>query len=126
MAPARLNILHVSPMPPSPPRQGAQARMHGLVTNLARRHDVTAISLLDSEAEAADCRRAMSEYCREVTLVPNPNGKDGGDKRLLQLRSLASRHSFEYHRFQVPQLQEALDRAMRSQRFDLVNLEFPY
>lgn len=45
----RLSILYVSPMPPSPPRFGAQARMHGLMTNLARRHDITAVSLADQE-----------------------------------------------------------------------------
>ncbi len=35
MSPPRLNILYVSQMPPSPPRIGAQARMHGLMTQLA-------------------------------------------------------------------------------------------
>jgi polysaccharide biosynthesis protein PslH len=34
MSPERLNILSVSPMPASPPRFGAQARIHGLMTQL--------------------------------------------------------------------------------------------
>jgi polysaccharide biosynthesis protein PslH len=41
MSPERLNILFVSHMPASPPRFGAQARVHGLMTQLARRHDLT-------------------------------------------------------------------------------------
>jgi hypothetical protein len=101
----RLNILYVSQMPPSPPRFGAQARMHGLMTALSRRHDLTAISLTDPEFDVEDCRRAMSQYCREVILIPNPRGRNGLTKRTLQLRSLGSLHSFEHHRFASPALQ---------------------
>ena len=72
MSPERLNILCVSQMPASPPRFGAQARIHGLMTQLARRHDLTAAMLVDDEFDADECRRAMQAYCREVVLVPNP------------------------------------------------------
>ncbi|HEX9487760.1 MAG TPA: glycosyltransferase family 4 protein [Gemmatimonadales bacterium] len=126
MNPERLNILCVSQMPPSPPHFGAQARMHGLMTNLARRHQLTAISLVDEEFDADVCGRAMREYCREVILVPNPKGRNGLAKRALQLRSIASLRSFERHRYSVAALQDALDRALRQQPFDLVDLEFPY
>jgi glycosyltransferase involved in cell wall biosynthesis len=122
----RLNLLHLSPMPPSPPRFGAQARMHGLMTNLARHHDITAVSLVDEEFDVGECARAMRSYCREVTLIPNPRGKSGPTKRALQLRSLASRRSFERHRYTVPALQMELDRLLSATRFDIVNLEFPY
>jgi glycosyltransferase involved in cell wall biosynthesis len=127
MSHERLKILYVSPLPPmSPPRFGAQARVHGLITNLARRHDVTAISLIDRGFDVEECRRAMTAYCRDVVLVPNPHGLDGVAKRALQLRSLASPRSFEHHHFAVPALQETLDRVQRGTRFDVVNLEFPY
>jgi len=126
MAAERLSILYVSQMPPSPPRFGAQARMHGLMTSLARGHDLTAISLVDEEFDIEDCRGAMEEYCREVVLIANPKGRDGMSKRLLQLRSLLSLSSFEHHRYAVPALQLALDRLLRQKRFDVVNLEFPY
>ena len=49
MSPERLSILYVSHMPPSPPRFGAQARVHGPMTQLARRHDLTAVMLFDAE-----------------------------------------------------------------------------
>ena len=48
----QLRILHVSPTPSSPPRFGAQARMHGLMTQLARRHEITAVSLIDEDFDA--------------------------------------------------------------------------
>jgi polysaccharide biosynthesis protein PslH len=126
MSAERLKILYVSQMPASPPRFGAQARMHGLMTQLARRHELTAAMLVDDEFDAAECRQAMQAYCREVVLVPNPHGQEGLAKRLLQVRSLASIRSFERLRASLPELQQSLDRILRSKRFDVVNLEFPY
>jgi polysaccharide biosynthesis protein PslH len=126
MSPERLNILYVSHLPASPPRIGAQARIHGLMTQLARRHDLTAVMLIDDEFDAEESREAMQAYCREVVLVRNPYGWEGLAKRLAQVRSLASLHSFERGRLMVPELQQALDRVLRAQRFDIVNMEFTF
>src|ERR1700730_15162259 len=112
MSPERLRILYVSHMPPSPPRFGAQARIHGLMTQLARRHDLSAVMLVDDEFDADECRRAMQAYCRGVVPVPTPCGREGLMKRLLQLRSLASTRSFERLRVTLPTLQPALDRVL--------------
>jgi polysaccharide biosynthesis protein PslH len=100
--------------------------MHGLMTQLARRHDLTAAMLVDDEFDADECRRAMQTYCREVLMVANPRGRKGLPKRLLQLRSLASTRSFERLRVTLPALQLTLDQVLRARRFDVVNLEFPY
>jgi polysaccharide biosynthesis protein PslH len=100
--------------------------MHGLMTQLARRHDLTAAMLVDDDFDTGECRRAMQIYCREVVMVPNPYGREGLTKRLLQLRSLGSIQSFERLRGNVPALQQILDRLLRARRFDVVNLEFPY
>ncbi len=124
MSEGRLNILYVSPMPASPARFGAQARIQGLMTELARRHDLTAIMLVDTEFEVEECQRAMRAYCRDVVLVPRPHEGEGLRKRLLQLRSLASTRSWERRSSVVPGIQRALDRVLRAKRFDLVNLEF--
>jgi polysaccharide biosynthesis protein PslH len=121
----RLSILCVSQMPASPPRIGAQARMHGLMTQLARHHDLTAVMLVDETFDIEECRRSMQAYCREVTLLRNPNG-EGISKRILQLRSLASGLSFERLRGRVPALQQALDRVLHARPFDIVNLEFSF
>jgi glycosyltransferase involved in cell wall biosynthesis len=126
MSPERLSILFVSQTPASPPRFGAQARMHGLMTQLARRHDLTAVTLVEDELDVEECRRAMQAYCREVVLVPNPNVRQGLAKRLQQLRSLASTQSFERLLVTVPAMQRALDRVLQARRFDVVNLEFTF
>lgn len=122
----RLRILHVSPMPASPPRFGAQARIHGLMTELGRRHDLTAAVLMDDEFDAEESRRAMRDYCCEVVLTPNPYGRPGLAKRRLQVRSLASAQSFEQLRVTVKALQARLEQILHAQRFDVVNVEFPY
>src|SRR5438105_5321788 len=117
MSPERLSILSVSQMPASPPRFGAQARMHGLMNQLARHHDLTAMMLVDDEFDIEECRRAMRVYCGDVVPVANPYGRDGLTKRLLQLRSLTSTKSFERLRVRVPALQQALDRVLRAKPF---------
>ncbi len=127
MSQERLSILYVSPMPASPPRFGAQARMHGLMTLLARRHDLTAVMLIDHELfDAEDCRSAMQAYCREVVLVSKPYVGAQLAWRMLQLQSLASTRSFERRTASVPAMQPALDRVLRAKRFDIVNLEFSF
>jgi polysaccharide biosynthesis protein PslH len=126
MSPERLNILCVSHMPASPPRFGAQARAHGLMTQLARRHDLTAVMLVNEEFDAEECREAMQAYCREVVLVRRPHVGDGLKKRLLQLGSLASTRSFERLQVTVPAMQRALDRVLGATCFDVVNLEFSF
>ncbi len=126
MSPKRLSILYVSPVPASPPRFGAQSRMHGLMTQLARRHDLAGVMLIEDVFDAEESRSAMQTYCPDVVLVPNPFAREGLTKRLQQLRSLASAHSFERLRVTVPALQPALDRVLRAKRFDIVNLEFSF
>lgn len=113
-------------MPASPPRFGAQARIHGLMTELARRHDISAFVLIDDEFDADESRKAMREYCREVLFVPNPHSSKGIVKRRLQLKAVTSTLSYERLRTVVPEVQEVLDRVLCSTPFDIVNLEFSF
>ena len=122
----RLNILYVSQMPASPPRFGAQARMHGLMTEMARRHDVSAVMIASDEFDIDECRAAMQRYCREVVLVRNPREKSRMSKRFRQAQSLVSGRSFERLWVSFPQIQNEIDRMLQSKRFDIVNLEFTF
>jgi glycosyltransferase involved in cell wall biosynthesis len=124
MSQGPLSILYVSPIPASPPRFGAQARIHGLMTHLARRHELAAVMQFDNEFDVEECRNAMQPYCRDLVLVPRPYVGEGLRKRLLQLQSLASTRSWERRLAGVPEMKRALDRILRAKRFDLVNLEF--
>jgi glycosyltransferase involved in cell wall biosynthesis len=121
-----LKILCLTPWPPSPPRMGVQARMHGLTAGLARSHEITVVSLLEPAFDEKETARALDAYCRDFALVPNRRGLSGLDRRLLQARSLLSRRSFHRHQFAVPALQEELDRRMRGEAFDVVKMDLPY
>jgi glycosyltransferase involved in cell wall biosynthesis len=120
-----LRILYFTLFPAGPPRFGAQRRIQGLMSALARRHAVTAVSLIEPDWDAEEARRAMGAYCEEVVLVPGRRAAGLG-KRLLQLRSLLSARSFEHHFSRVPAAQRALDDVLSRRRFDVVNLEAPY
>jgi glycosyltransferase involved in cell wall biosynthesis len=122
----RLRVLLVSPMAPSPPRFGAQARTHGLLSNLAKHHDLTAIVLHDDDETPGTSGPAMRAYCRDVIFVRNPHRAAGWRRRALQARSWLSRQSYQRHLFTVPGLQEALDRVLGSRRFDVVFVNLPY
>lgn len=126
MAPERLNVLLVSPMAPSPPRFGAQARTHGLLSNLAKDHDLSALVLHHDDETPYISGPAMRSYCRDVIFVRNPNAATGWRRRVLQGRSWLSRRSYQRHLFAVPAFQTALDRLLGSQRFDLVFVNLPY
>jgi len=97
-----------------------------LLSHLAKDHDLAALVLHDDDETPASSGPAMRAYCREVTFVRNPNGAAGWRRRALQFRSWLSGRSYQRHLFAVPAFQAALDRALGSQRFDVVFVNLPY
>ena len=57
----RLSLLYVSQVPPSPPRFGAQVRMHGLMTALSERHDVSVVSYAEVPADLEDVFMSLTK-----------------------------------------------------------------
>ncbi len=117
-----MNILFVTPYLPSPPQFGAQRRLEGLMRGLAARHRV---SLLSYTTVGSDGQAATREYCHELRTVNHDVLKLGlGNKRLAQLRSLASRGSFERMLYLRREFQAELDRMMSTGEYDVVQVEF--
>ena len=100
-------------MPASPPRFGALARVHGLMTQLSRHHDLTGVMLVPDEFDAEECRGAMrataARSCWSPPYVERPR------QALLQLRSLASTR-LRALQVAVPAMEPALDRVLRAKR----------
>jgi glycosyltransferase involved in cell wall biosynthesis len=122
----RMKILCVTPWPPSPPRTGAQARMHGLTAKLALRHDVTVISLIEDPFDRETAARSLGTYCRRFSLVRGSDGRPGWAKRVHQGRSLFSARSFQRLRFAIPALQDEVSRILQEEHYDAVKLDFTY
>ncbi len=119
-----MKILFVTPYLPSPPRFGGQRRIDGLMRGLAREHEVSILAFngVDDGEPSLVATRA---FCKKVTTLPALESGDVADKRKLQLRSLASLHSYEH--LQVRQradFQRLLDQELRGEQYDVVQVEF--
>jgi glycosyltransferase involved in cell wall biosynthesis len=121
----RLKILFLAPFAPSPPTFGAQRRVEGLMAALARRHEITAVSVIPDDQDARAAERAMRAYSSEVVLVSRPDW-DGPGKRLLQVRSLLSSRSLVRRLYHLPALHQVLHRLLSARAYDIVNVELPF
>ena len=123
----RRRVLFVTPYLPSPPRFGGQQRLHGLISGLARSHDVSVLSLVDPSEDQTESLRATGAYCRSVVTVTNHRYAAGpARKRLLQLGSLLSSRSYESLLHSDRAFESALDRLLAKERYDVVHFEFPH
>jgi polysaccharide biosynthesis protein PslH len=119
----RLAVLFVTPFLPSPPSFGAQRRLHELISGVAASNDVSVLSLVDPNENHEEAIRATEEYCRRVVTVSNPAYSTGGvRKRLLQLASLGSQHSYEWLGHSKEPFRAALEQ-MLAHRYDVVHFE---
>jgi len=97
------------------------------MTELARRHEVSVLSLVNPGEPYDGFVRATGEYCREVVTMPNPPfALSLQGKRALQLRSLGSRRSFEWFSHVRPEVGERLRQMLAAQHYDVVNFEFTH
>lgn len=119
----RMSVLFVTPFLPSPPSFGAQRRLHGLISGMAAANDVSVLSLVDPSEDHEEALRATEEYCRRVVTVSNPAySAIGARKRLLQLASLGSPHSYEWLGHSEEPFRAALEQ-MLAHRYDVVHFE---
>ena len=121
----RLNILLLAPFAPRPASFGAQRRVAGLMSELSRRHELTAVCVVDADDDDSAVRREMRGCCSELILIARP-GWDGPRKRLLQARSLLSSDSLLRRLYDLPALRRALHGLLSTRQFDVVNVELPY
>ena len=120
-----MRLLFLTPYLPSPPRSGGAARMHGLISTLARRHEVAILAYARPGEDLEEARAATGAYAVEIVTVENPHfGVSPLRRRAGQLISLLSRHSYERRSYYHPELQRALDRLAASWQPDAIVVEF--
>ncbi len=111
-----MKILYVCHRFPFPPKRGGKIRPFNMIRHLTQQgHDVTVCSLARSEAEAEE-GKGIAPHCAkfEMALVSNPVQTLRMVGRLPTLRP----SSFGY--FYSPSLKQAIDRALATERFDLI------
>jgi len=92
---------------------------------LARNHEVSVLSFNSTDAYTQESVTATAAYCREVTTLPDLDARALRDKRGMQLRSLASLHSYEH--LQVSRradFQRKIDEHLAGHHYDVVQVEF--
>jgi polysaccharide biosynthesis protein PslH len=121
--PEHRSILFVTPFLPSPPSFGAQRRLHELISGMAASNEVSVLSLVDPTENQQAAIKATEEYSRRVVTVSNPAYSAGqGHKRMLQLASLGSAHSYEWLGHKELTFRAALVQ-MLAHRYDVVHFE---
>jgi len=122
-----MKLLFVTPYLPGPPIFGGQRRIHGLMTRLADAHELSVIALTDGYDDPRAGVAEAKNYCRHVIAVPDTFHRvTGRDKRLRQLRSLGSMHSWERIIYSCDAVQRALDEHLSEHAYDAVVCEFVF
>jgi polysaccharide biosynthesis protein PslH len=122
-----MKLLFLSPFLPDPPRSGAPRRVHGLLSELGRRHDVSLLAFTAPGEDTGEALQATGRYCTEVVTVENgrlDRALDRKHKRALQLRSLLHQQSYERLIHHHLLFQRALDRLVSRGDFDVITTEF--
>jgi glycosyltransferase involved in cell wall biosynthesis len=118
-----MKILFILPYSPIPPTFGGALRVVHLIEQAARRHDVTVIAFGWPEDEER-LRTFFRSRLREVRIVLRHWPRKL--RRLGQLYSLFTRHSFFHLLANSPVMQEAITKILREERFDVVQVEFSH
>jgi polysaccharide biosynthesis protein PslH len=114
----QLNVLVLSAHLPYPPRWGFGTRVFQLMRQVASRHDATLLCYASAGDESVE--RLREEFPVEAVAR---DAQSEREKRLTQLRSLASRLPYDCYTTHSAEMQVAIDRLCASRRFDVVQLE---
>jgi len=100
-----MKILFLTPYVPYPLNNGGLIRVHHLLLNLGRKHDVTAICMEpDNDAQAAGIKLFEAEGIKLET-VPVANNQKKERKRIYQLLSLVSSKPYQYKQYHSAAMQ---------------------
>jgi len=122
-----MKLLFLSPYLPYPPQSGGPRRLHGLLNEIGKRHDVALLALTAPGEDSEEALEATRHFCTEVVTVESDRldrALDRKTKRGIQFRSLLHIHSYERLIYHDPLFQRALDRLVARDNFDVITTEF--
>ncbi len=119
--PRNVKILFATPYLPVPPDFGGARRIYELIRGARGIHEVRTVSLTGPEGDMASAERAVGPI--SAVRVPfTARDATTRQRRLLQIRSLASAQSAQHRLYVDQRFQQALDDLARET--DLVQFEF--
>lgn len=123
-----MKLLFLSPYLPYPPQSGAPRRVHGMLTELARRHDVSLLAFTAPGEDVETSVHVLKQHCTEVVTVENDRvdralALDLKRKRKIQFGSLLHLQSYERLIYYHPAFQRALDELADRHDFDVITTE---
>lgn len=113
-----MNILVLTPYLPYPPSFGGSVRIYNLMRQLHPWHTLFLVSYRAENQGPVPIE--LRDMCRAIETVPWPRIR----KRVRQLASLLSPHSFQWHIHRTPAMQLAIDQTLEKQAIDLILVEF--
>jgi glycosyltransferase involved in cell wall biosynthesis len=121
-----MKVLFVTPYLPSPPRFGGQRRMHGLMEELARHHEVSVLSLVNPNEDPSESERVDARVLSTRRHGAEPRLRRSRLEETLACRSdlSSTSHSYEHRISQTRAMQTALNRLLNEVPFDVVQVEF--
>ena len=118
-----LSVLFVTPHLPYPPFWGFNVRVYQLIKRLSERHRVSLLSFEgDEDDDLAESLAAIEPWCEAIHLVQRPQ-RSFRRTRTRQLMSVASPSSYHGSRLRSNPMQDAINRILAADRFDLVQIE---
>jgi polysaccharide biosynthesis protein PslH len=123
-----MKLLFLAPYLPDPPRTGAPRRVHGMLNELARRHEVSLLAFTAPGEDSEEAVGATRRYCTEVVTIENDRvdralALDLKRKRAIQMRSLLTTRSYERIIYRHPAFQQALDDLATRNNYDVITME---
>jgi polysaccharide biosynthesis protein PslH len=116
-----MKILHIMPYPPVPPTCGGAIRMHYLLKNIARSHEVTVLSFGDATTHV-EFRKYFNSHLQDVHILPRPWWQK--HNRIAQLYATLTKSSYLTFSVRSQKMQDMIDNILARNTFDVVQTEF--
>jgi glycosyltransferase involved in cell wall biosynthesis len=128
-----MNVLWLAHAIPYPPKAGFLLRSYNLLRELGRRQDVDLIAFVQEpwvmtlfpslEEGLESSRRALGEFCREVTFLPIDRLRHRWGKPLTALRALLSGNTYSATWLVSERARAAIDDRLRARDYDLLHCD---
>lgn len=117
-----MKVLMLTPYLPYPLLSGGQIRTYNLLKKLASKHEITLFALIKEESEKEHIAE-LKKYCKEVKVFKRSN-----KPFILRniLKTATSSFPFLVIRNHVPEVINAVNKALATNKFDLIHAETFY